>query len=137
MFGTSGVARRHWPMHGPAGVRQCTDAPIPSSACICPSRSIVARICSDPGVTSSRAAVEQPVPLHLRRRDIGGRAAHVLVGGVGAATDVSAVDIVSTDPLAGSAISAARREIGRARSGLCGPTTCGSSIDRSSAITRS
>ena len=46
----SAAARRHWPMHGP----QALASTVPSmslSDCIWPSRSIVARTCSEPGVT--------------------------------------------------------------------------------------
>ena len=50
---------------------------------------------------------------------------------------ISAAEMLAGKPFAGSATSAASREIGRARSGECGPTTCGSSCARSSASTRS
>ena len=50
---------------------------------------------------------------------------------------ISATEIRSTKPFCGSRTSAASCDSGRARSGECGPTTCGSSRDRSSSSTRS
>ena len=65
--------------------------------------------------------------------DIGG-AAHILIGGIGAAADQRGRDW-SMNPFLESATSAASRDIGRARSGECGPTIWGSSFDRSSSTT--
>ena len=48
-FSNSG--RFHWPIHGPQAFAK-TVAPISFRESICPSRSIVPLICSDPGVTS-------------------------------------------------------------------------------------
>ena len=64
MFGTSDASldRRHWPMHGPQALARTT--PLMSfSDCICPSRSMVARTCSEPGVTRNGTAVFKPCAL--------------------------------------------------------------------------
>src|SRR5206468_4612139 len=61
VFGTSEASldRRHWPMHGPQALARTT--PLMSlSDCICPSRSMVARTCSEPGVTRNGTAVFRP-----------------------------------------------------------------------------
>ena len=44
--------RAHWPMHGPQALAR-TLAPMASRSASRPSRSIVARTCSEPGVMSS------------------------------------------------------------------------------------
>ena len=54
-------SRRHCPMHGPHAFAS-TMASISWSAPICPSRSIVARTCSEPGVTINSVAAETPRP---------------------------------------------------------------------------
>jgi len=61
VFGASaaGSERRHWPMHGPQALAR-TVAPMRSSAANWPSRSSVARICSDPGVTISGTVAVSP-----------------------------------------------------------------------------
>ena len=51
--------RFHWPMQGPQALAS-TVAPACSKAASCPSRSVVARICSEPGVTSSGARSSSP-----------------------------------------------------------------------------
>jgi hypothetical protein len=51
--------RRHWPMHGPQALAS-TVPPISLSEAICPSRSMVARTCSEPGVTMNGTAVCTP-----------------------------------------------------------------------------
>jgi hypothetical protein len=61
VFGASAPsgARRHWPMHGPHAFAS-TVAPISRSERSCPSRSRVARICSEPGVTRNAARALTP-----------------------------------------------------------------------------
>ena len=78
-------------MHGP----QALASTVPSmsfSDCIWPSRSIVARTCSEPGVTKNGDGRLEPVRLRLLG-DVGG-AAHILVGGIGAAADQRGRDLV-------------------------------------------
>ena len=61
VFGTSDASldRRHWPMQGPQALASTT--PLMSfSDCIWPSRSIVARTCSEPGVTRNGTAAFKP-----------------------------------------------------------------------------
>ncbi len=48
-------ARRHWPMQGPQAFAS-TVPPMAWSEAICPSRSMVARTCSEPGVTRNGTA---------------------------------------------------------------------------------
>ena len=103
----------------PAGVREHDARRCPRSACSCPSRSIVARTCSEPGVTSSGTRRSAPCALACSR-DVGG-AAHVLVRGVRAAADQRRRDAVDGSRSSRSATSAASCESGRARSGECGP----------------
>ena len=70
MFGAAALgscARRHCPMHGPQAFAS-TVAPIASSARSWPSRSIVARTCSEPGVTSNALAARDAVARGLRAR---------------------------------------------------------------------
>ena len=51
--------RRHWPMHGPQAFAR-TVAWMSSREDSCPSRSMVARTCSEPGVTMKGTAVATP-----------------------------------------------------------------------------
>ena len=51
--------RDHWPMHGPQALAS-TVAPASSKIPSSPSRAMVARICSEPGVTSSGACTFNP-----------------------------------------------------------------------------
>ena len=51
VIGDLAATRSHWPMHGPQALAS-TVAPMASRSAIRPSRSMVARICSDPGVIS-------------------------------------------------------------------------------------
>ena len=87
MFGTRAVAsaRRHWPMHGPQALASTVPPIVLRATAIWPSRSIVARTCSEPGRDQERHRGLEAVRLGLLG-DVGG-AAHVLVGGVGAAAD--------------------------------------------------
>ena len=52
--------RAHWPMHGPHALAR-TVAPMASRSASRPSRSIVARTRSDPGVTSSGVLARRPL----------------------------------------------------------------------------
>ena len=52
-------ARRHWPMHGPQALANTT-ASMSLRDCICPSLSMVARTCSEPGVTMKGTANFMP-----------------------------------------------------------------------------
>ena len=53
------AGRLHWPMHGPQALAS-TVAPIASRSASRPSRSIVARTCSEPGVMSSSVLAVSP-----------------------------------------------------------------------------
>ena len=61
VFGLSVTSfdRSHWPMQGPQAFAR-TVAPIASRSASNPSRSIVARICSEPGVISSSTLLFSP-----------------------------------------------------------------------------
>ncbi len=53
------ASRRHWPMHGPQALARTT-APMSRSVPSCPSRSVVARMRAEPGVTKSAVLAESP-----------------------------------------------------------------------------
>jgi hypothetical protein len=76
------VVALHWPMHGPQALAS-TVAPIASRSAIWPSRSMVASICSEPGVIRGLGRG----PTVMAWRAIVGGAGDVLVGGVGARAD--------------------------------------------------
>ena len=61
VFGLSmaSAGRSHWPMHGPQALAS-TVAPMASRSAMRPSRSMVARICSEPGETSSGVLTIRP-----------------------------------------------------------------------------
>ena len=63
VFGRSGstFTRSHWPMHGPHALASTTP-PIASRSASSPSRSIVARTCSEPGVMYSGTLARRPAP---------------------------------------------------------------------------
>ncbi len=84
-------ARRHWPMQGPQALAS-TVASISLSDCICPSRAMVARTCSDPGVTSSGTAALMP----CARAWLATSAARLMSssGRIGAAADQRGGDVV-------------------------------------------
>ncbi len=124
-------SRCHWPMQGPQAFAS-TVAPIDSRSASSPSRSIVARTCSDPGVMSSGERTVIPCAEACRATC--------------AARPMSSYDELVHDPTRATEISsgypsvraaAATSEIGRSRSGVCGPTRCGSSAERSISMTRS
>ena len=53
------AGRSHWPMHGPQALAN-TVAPMASRSASRPSRSMVARICSEPGVINSSVLTVSP-----------------------------------------------------------------------------
>ena len=57
--------RDHWPMHGPQALAS-TVAPAASKTSSSPSRSMVARTCSEPGVISSGVFTVRPVVGRVR-----------------------------------------------------------------------
>ena len=83
-------SRCHWPMHGPHALAS-TVAPIASRSASRPSRSMVARTCSEPGVMSSGVFTRRPAALAWRG-DVRG-AADVLVRRVGARPDQRVADV--------------------------------------------
>ena len=58
-------SRFHWPMQGPQALAS-TVAPMASRSSSSPSRSMVARTCSEPGVTSSGALTRSPAAVAWR-----------------------------------------------------------------------
>jgi hypothetical protein len=58
-------SRCHWPMHGPHALAR-TVAPIASRSARRPSRSMVARTCSEPGVMSNGVFTRSPAALAWR-----------------------------------------------------------------------
>ena len=129
----SACGRRHWPMQGPHAFAS-TAAPMSLSDCNWPSRSMVARTCAEPGVTMSGIAAFTP-----RAFACSAISAARLMSSYDELVQlpISAVAIASGKEFRASRTSAASCEIGRARSGECGPTTWGSSRVRSSSSTRS
>ena len=89
-----------------------------SSEDICPSRSMVARTCSEPGVTMNGTAVATP-----RAFACSATSAARLMSSYDEFVQLpmSAAEMSSTNSLLPSETSAASCEIGRARSGECGP----------------
>jgi hypothetical protein len=57
--------RFHWPMQGPQALAR-TVAPISDRVAIWPSRSMVASICSEPGVTHRVVLAEAPTVMAWR-----------------------------------------------------------------------
>src|SRR5919199_531994 len=112
-------------MHGPHAFAR-TVAPIDVMDFICPSRSIVALIISDPGVIMSGTFTFSPFTF----------ACCAML----AARDMSSYEEFVQDPMSATDISSmyllfftssAIRDIGLAKSGGWGPTICGSSLERS------
>ena len=118
---------RHCPMHGPHALASTVDSILWRES-IWPSRSMVARTCSDPGVTMKGTADFKPRAAACSATS----AARLMSSYEELVHDpMSADDISSMNSFEESATSAANSEIGRARSGECGPTTCGSRVVRS------
>ncbi|CAB4614203.1 unannotated protein [freshwater metagenome] len=67
-FWVISLERSHWPMHGPHALAR-TVAPIASRSASNPSRSIVARICSEPGVISNSVFAFKPFDAAKRATD--------------------------------------------------------------------
>ena len=84
--------RSHWPMQGPQALAS-TVPPMASRSASSPSRSMVARTCSEPGRDEERGLGRQAVGRRLPG-DRGGPG-HVLVGGVGARADQGDRDLAS------------------------------------------
>ena len=62
------AGRLHWPMHGPQALAS-TVPPIASRSASRPSRSMVARTCSEPGVMSSSVLAVMPCAAATRAID--------------------------------------------------------------------
>ena len=118
--------RDHWPMHGPQALAS-TVAPTASRSASRPSRSIVERICSEPGVTAARPSTVSPLAEAWRAID--------------AARVMSSYDELVHDPMSAEEISSGQ-SFSRAaaptsaptrwaRSGECGPLISGLSWSRS------
>ncbi len=60
--------RAHWPMHGPQALAS-TVAPMRSKSASRPSRSMVARTCSEPGVIIRSVLVRRPLSAAWRAID--------------------------------------------------------------------
>src|SRR5687768_14135153 len=120
-------------MHGPQALASTTP-PMSWSDFIWPSRSIVARTCSDPGVIRNGTADLMPRAIAcfatVAARLMSSYDEFVQL-------PISADEIPIGDAQSGLAHSFASADIGRVRSGECGPVTNGSSADKSSEITRS
>ena len=104
-------SRCHCPMHGPHAFAS-TVAPIASRSASSPSRSIVARTCSEPGRDHQRRLDRQPCAAGLAR-DVRG-AADVLVRRVGARADERGRDLDRV-ALGSAAAARPRRSGGRGR----------------------
>ncbi len=126
------MARSHWPMHGPHALAS-TVAPIASRSARSPSRSMVARICSEPGVINSSVFALSPLAFACRATD--------------AARVMSSYDEFVHEPISAAEISFGQSFCSAAdptssptlcaRSGECGPLINGLSAERSISMTRS
>ncbi|TPW12295.1 MAG: hypothetical protein FD127_2731 [Acidimicrobiaceae bacterium] len=120
------AGRSHCPMHGPQAFAS-TVAPIASRSAMRPSRSIVARVCSEPGVTSSSVFALSPLAAAWRAIE----AARVMSSyELLVQLPTRAAEISSGQSLArASAPTAAPTRL--ARSGECGPLMSGFNWSRS------
>src|SRR6185295_1559760 len=115
---------RHCPMHGPQAFASTLPL-ISFRDFIWPSRSMVARTCSEPGVTMNETADFTPCAFACSATS----AARLMSSYEELVQlPMSAAEILSMKPFLESATSALSLEIGRARSGECGPTRCGSRV---------
>ena len=121
--------RDHWPMHGPHALAR-TVAPAASNTSSRPSRSIVARTCSEPGVMSSGVRTCRPWSAAWRSTD----AARLMSSYDELVHDPTSADDTSTGQPSARA-SSPRSDTGRERSGVCGPLMCGRSVERSISTT--
>ena len=123
--------RSHWPIHGPQALAS-TVPPIASRSASSPSRSIVARTCSDPGVMYNGTFAVRPCAAAWRAMD----AARVM-----SSYDEFVHDpINAADSFTGTLFCLAHAPTSDtrwARSGVSGPLINGCSVDRSISITRS
>ena len=117
--------RFHWPMHGPHALAS-TVPPICSNVAMIPSRLIVWWMRSDPGVIRNGVRARSPALMPCIA--------------MWAARRMSSYDELVHDPMSAALMpagqpfartSAASFETGRSRSGECGPTMWGSSVERS------
>eukprot|EP01139_Manchomonas_bermudensis_P016486 Amastigsp_a512855_9.p3 type:complete len:271 gc:universal Amastigsp_a512855_9:1834-1022(-) len=117
--------RFHCPMHGPHALAS-TVPPTCSKVCMIPSRAIVARTCSEPGVMVNCALALMPAPSACLASD--------------AARDMSSYEEFVHEPMSPTLSSfgylflmtaSLNLESGCARSGVNGPLMCGSSVERS------
>mmetsp|Transcript_6284 Transcript_6284/g.25241 ORF Transcript_6284/g.25241 Transcript_6284/m.25241 type:complete len:316 (-) Transcript_6284:976-1923(-) len=116
--------RTHWPMHGPHALASTVPPAFSSSACM-PSRSMVARICSDPGVMVKGICDATPCSaacLHRLTERAMSSYDELVHEPIRPAVSFSG------HPLALTA--AANSESGCARSGVKGPLMWGSSSER-------
>mmetsp|Transcript_33922 Transcript_33922/g.100966 ORF Transcript_33922/g.100966 Transcript_33922/m.100966 type:complete len:293 (+) Transcript_33922:705-1583(+) len=120
--------RFHWPMHGPHEL-DSTVPPILANVSIMPSRSIVARICSEPGEMVNGTLALMPAASACFAMD--------------AARAMSSYEELVHEPMSAALssvghpcffISDANLDSGCARSGVKGPLTCGSSSLRFTSI---
>mmetsp|Transcript_33676 Transcript_33676/g.82632 ORF Transcript_33676/g.82632 Transcript_33676/m.82632 type:complete len:486 (+) Transcript_33676:505-1962(+) len=125
--GTS--SRRHWPMHGPHALAS-TVPPTRSSVSMMPSRAIVARTCSLPGVIVKPALARTP-----RSSACAATAAERPMSSYDEFVQLPMRPTLTSSGHCSARAVAASLSIGVARSGVNGPFTCGRSRSRSISIT--
>ena len=119
-------------MHGPQALAR-TVAPTASRSASRPSRSIVARICSEPGVTSSSTCDRSPLAAAWRATD----AARVMSSYDELVHDPMSAEEISSGQSFSRAASPTSAPTRWARSGECGPLINGLSSSRSISTSRS
>ena len=107
-------------MHGPHALAS-TVAPIASRSAIRPSRSIVARVCSEPGVTSSSTLAFRPLAAAWRAID----AARVMSSYELLVQLPMSVELISSGQSLARASAPTAAPTRLARSGECGPLISG------------
>ena len=115
-FEVISLARSHWPIHGPHALAS-TVAPIASRSAIKPSRSIVARICSEHGDTRSSTLAFNPLAAAWRATD----AARVMSSYDELVQLPISADEISKGQLFSRAAAPTAAPARWARSGECGP----------------
>ena len=121
--------RSHWPMQGPHAFAS-TVAPIASRSASRPSRSMVARICSEPGVISNSVLAFKPFDAAKRATE----AARVMSSYELFVQLPMSADEISSGHLFSAAALATPAPTRWARSGVCGPLINGFSAERSISI---
>ena len=124
--------RDHCPMHGPQALAS-TVAPTASRSASSPSRSIVARICSEPGVTSSSICARSPFAAAWRATD----AARVMSSYDELVHDPISADEISSGQSFSCAAAPSSAPTRWARSGEWGPLINGFNSSRSISTSRS